>query len=54
MYWLLLLVAVVIILSMAFKSYANKPRILELRELSQEKASLGDAMKTTGKILQKL
>lgn len=51
MLWILLLVALVVVLCMAFKSYATKPRALELRELSQEKASPGDAIRVTRNIM---
>lgn len=44
MLWILLLVALVVILSMAYKSYATKPRVLELREMSQTKAKPEDAL----------
>jgi len=39
---------IMVLTGFALKSYATRPRVLELRELSQRKASPGDAVRVVG------
>jgi hypothetical protein len=41
----LLLIALIVLLAVVFKSYVQQPKVLELRELTQQKAQPGEAFR---------
>jgi len=49
---LMLVVTIVVLFSLAFKSYASSPTVIEWRSLTQEKASPQEAVALTKNVLK--